>query len=57
MFTFSDVSGSPISAAGFADQTMFFATEYELGRYLVWGGAIAALVSFMALASAAASVS
>ena len=26
-FTFSDASGSPVSASGFVNQTMFFATE------------------------------
>jgi len=49
VFTYSDAAGEPFSAAGFADQAMFFATEYDLGRYLLTSSVLAMLVSMLAL--------
>lgn len=47
--TFSDASGEPLSAAGFFDQAVFFATEYDLGRYLVASTVLATAVSLLTL--------
>ncbi|MDP3891218.1 cytochrome c oxidase assembly protein [Nocardioides sp.] len=44
-FTYSDVSGARPDASGFVEQTIFFATSFELGRYLLAGSAAAALIS------------
>ena len=51
VLTYSDAAGEPFSAAGFADQAMFFATEYDLGRYLLASCVLAILVSLVALAT------
>ncbi|GAA4362945.1 cytochrome c oxidase assembly protein [Nocardioides caricicola] len=48
--TFSDASGESLGSAGFADQAVFFATSYDLGRYLLGSAAIALVVGLTALA-------
>ncbi len=50
--TFSDVSGSALGSAGFADQALFFAREYELGQYLLWSSALAMGAGLLALTTA-----
>lgn len=42
---YSDASGARLGDSGFAAQARFFATEYELGRYLLAGAAIATVIS------------
>lgn len=50
--TFSDVSGSALGTAGFADQALFFAREYELGQYLLWSSVLATVAGLLALTTA-----
>ena len=47
--TYSDAAGIPVTDAGFADQVSFFAHSFDLGRYLLVGAAVAALVAIVAL--------
>lgn len=54
--TFSDVSGSALGSAGFADQALFFAREYELGQYLLWSSALAMGAGLLALTTASVRV-
>lgn len=49
VFTYSDAAGAPVSAAGFFDEAVFFATEYDLGRYLLAGAVLAVIVSLVTL--------
>lgn len=42
---YSDASGSQIGSQGFWEQAAFFATNYELGYYLLWGAVLAAAVA------------
>jgi cytochrome c oxidase assembly factor CtaG/putative copper export protein len=43
--TYSDASGARIDSPGFLEQAAFFGTDFELGRYLLSGAGIAALVA------------
>lgn len=43
--TYSDASGARLDAPGFLEQAAFFGTDFELGRYLLSGAAIATLVA------------
>ncbi|MET1006001.1 MAG: cytochrome c oxidase assembly protein [Propionibacteriaceae bacterium] len=45
VFTYADVSATSPSAPGFADQLAFFATDYDLGKYLFVGTVLALLVN------------
>ena len=49
-FAYSDASGDSFGSPSFADQAVFFATEYELGRYLLGSSGIAIVVGLLALA-------
>jgi hypothetical protein len=42
---YSDASGTAVGAPGFASQAVFFALEFELGRYGLWGTAGTAAVA------------
>lgn len=42
---YSDASGSPMTRPGFATEALFFAQNYELGQYLLWGSGLAAAVA------------
>ncbi|WP_175507434.1 cytochrome c oxidase assembly protein [Nocardioides alpinus] len=42
---YSDASGSAVGGPGFVSQAVFFAFEFELGRYGLWGAALAAAVA------------
>ena len=45
VFTYSDVSATSPTAPGFADQVAFFATDYDLGKYLFVGAVLALIVN------------
>ena len=40
-FVYSDASGSAIGGPGFVSEAVFFAFEFELGQYGLWGAALA----------------
>ena len=42
---YSDASGARVGSPGFWEQSIFFASSYELGQYLLWGAATAAAVA------------
>lgn len=42
---FSDASGSPLETPGFAEQAVFFALNFELGQYALWGAGFGAMVA------------
>jgi cytochrome c oxidase assembly factor CtaG/putative copper export protein len=44
-FAYSDASGRAIGEPGFVNEAVFFAFEFELGRYGLWGAALATLVA------------
>jgi cytochrome c oxidase assembly factor CtaG/putative copper export protein len=54
--TFSDVSGSAFGTAGFVDQVLFFAHDYELGQYLLWSSVLAMSAGLLALTAASVRV-
>ena len=43
---YSDAAGLPVGSPQFAQGVVMFATDFPLGRYLVWGAAISGLVAF-----------
>ncbi len=51
VFTWSDASGEPISAANAWDQISFFSRNYDLGRYLLANALLAGVAGFFALLS------
>ncbi|MDN4161915.1 cytochrome c oxidase assembly protein [Nocardioides abyssi] len=42
---YADTSGATPRQAGFWNEVVFFARSYELGQYLLWGAALAAVVA------------
>ncbi len=42
---YSDASGAGLGSSGFLEQATYFGTDFELGRYALWGAGIAALVA------------
>ncbi|WKN46612.1 cytochrome c oxidase assembly protein [Nocardioides sp. Arc9.136] len=42
---YADASGTAPRQAGFWSEVVFFARSYELGQYLLWGAALAAVVA------------
>lgn len=45
VLVYSDASGARVGSDGFWRQAFFFARNYELGQYLLWGAALAAVVA------------
>lgn len=51
VLTYSDAAGARLDAPGFADQAVLFATEYDLGRYLLGSAALSLVAGLLVLAS------